>query len=156
MDTPKTRASLSVAIYDDRVVADLRRYVAQHPNAAGPEELLWPGKLAGSPQLDWSAPFDHRVFVRRTFGPASRRAGLPEGLTWHTFRHASASILLAAVLPVWVVSRNLGHASTATTEAIYAQPSTTATPSPSAHRSRPSARVAGLEYRRSLLCAAAE
>ncbi len=40
VDTPKTRANRSVAIYDDRVVADLRRYVAQHPNAADPEALL--------------------------------------------------------------------------------------------------------------------
>ncbi len=120
VDTPKTRANRSVAIYDDGVVADLRRYLAAHPHAANPDALLWPGRRPGSTRLDYDSPFDHRVFMRRTFAPAARRADLPDGLTWHTVRHASASILLAAGMPVWVVSRNLGHASTATTEAIYA------------------------------------
>ena len=41
-------------------------------------------------------------------------------MTWHALRHTHASMLIAAGLPITVVSKRLGHASPAVTLSIYA------------------------------------
>lgn len=55
--------------------------------------------------------------------PISRdriRRALPEGVRIHDLRHAHATILLDAGVPLPEVSRRLGHASTAVTARVYA------------------------------------
>lgn len=65
---------------------------------------------------------NRRNYLRRVFKPAAVAAGLGdiEGLVTHSLRHTSASWLLAAGVPLWRVSRRLGHSSVAITEKTYA------------------------------------
>ncbi len=48
----------------------------------------------------------------------SARAGLPH-INPHAFRHTVASVLISGGTDVVTVSKQLGHANTATTEGIY-------------------------------------
>ena len=57
---------------------------------------------------------------RRYFKPILKQAGLDESIRLYDIRHSAASLLLAAGLPVTVVSERLGHASTKLTLDVYA------------------------------------
>jgi integrase len=57
--------------------------------------------------------------VRRTLARALKKAGLPR-MRVHDLRHSAGSILLDAGVPLAAVAAFLGHASPATTAAIYA------------------------------------
>lgn len=50
---------------------------------------------------------------------ACRRLGLPQ-VSWHDLRHSTASILLAAGVPLPVISRMLGHSTIRVTADLYA------------------------------------
>jgi integrase len=52
-----------------------------------------------------------RLRCRRPWPPAGRRAGLPEGLRAHDFRHTAASLLIRQGASVKAVQRSLGHKS---------------------------------------------
>ena len=67
----------------------------------------------------WTRPFDHQSFFRWYFKPALTRAGL-ERVRFHDLRHTYASMMLAAGLEPYKVSRWMGHANLATTDSIYA------------------------------------
>jgi integrase len=56
---------------------------------------------------------------RRHFGPQMRKAGVPR-IRFHDLRHTAATLMIAAGVPVKVVSEMLGHADVATTLRIYA------------------------------------
>ena len=58
-------------------------------------------------------------FVNATFKKLLKRYDLPD-LHIHDLRHANASLLINAGVPVKVISEHLGHANTLTTENIYA------------------------------------
>ena len=58
-------------------------------------------------------------FVNATFKKLLRQHELPD-LHIHDLRHANASLLINAGVPVKVISEHLGHANTLTTENIYA------------------------------------
>ncbi|CAA7624976.1 site-specific integrase [Magnetospirillum sp. UT-4] len=63
-------------------------------------------------------PIDHDAFSGRHWRPLLRRLGL-SGLDFHHLRHAYASMLLNAAVPVTEVSRRLGHADPSITLRIY-------------------------------------
>ncbi len=59
-------------------------------------------------------PMDSRAFIRRTFEPTLRKAGIQDA-SWHTLRHTSASRLVMAGVPLATVKEILGHRSIQTT-----------------------------------------
>jgi integrase len=62
--------------------------------------------------------YDPRA-VTRAFQDQLARSGLPR-MRFHDLRHAYATIMLAAGVPLQVISASLGHTSVATTAAVYA------------------------------------
>jgi integrase len=78
-------------------------------------------------ELDWAKPMRHAGFVKAVFRPAALRANrmhptaaLPPSTHPHQLRHAYASLCIAAGIPVFEVSRFMGHAKPSTTETVYA------------------------------------
>jgi integrase len=57
--------------------------------------------------------------IDQSFRRVARDAGL-NNVTPHTLRHTSATWMAQANVPMWVISKYLGHTSTRTTERIYA------------------------------------
>jgi site-specific recombinase XerD len=74
--------------------------------AAGPDEPVFRSREGGA--LDPTQ-------VRRIVKAAARRAGLPEAISPHWFRHAHGSHSLDRGAPIHLVQQTLGHASVATT-----------------------------------------
>jgi integrase len=64
------------------------------------------------------APLQPEVLRVRHFYPLLERAGLPR-VVFHELRHSAATILIAAGVPLAVVSRLLGHASIRITADLY-------------------------------------
>ncbi len=118
--TPKSaRSTRTVPLLDRRLIGELREYVFAHPHRANPDALLWPGRMPGTHLVDFSRVFDVGSFRRSYLRPTLRATGLPE-MRFHDLRHTFASLMLAAGFPPYEVSRWLGHANLATTDAIYA------------------------------------
>jgi integrase len=61
---------------------------------------------------------DYNNFRSRIFQPAVERAGLT-GVTFHTLRHTTASLLISQGARITTVSGILGHASTQMTLNVY-------------------------------------
>lgn len=57
--------------------------------------------------------------IDQSFRRVARDAGLHD-VTPHTLRHTAATWMAQAGVPIWVISKYLGHTSTRTTERIYA------------------------------------
>lgn len=57
--------------------------------------------------------------IDQSFRRVARDAGL-DGVTPHTLRHTAATWMAQAGVPMWIISKYLGHTSTRTTERIYA------------------------------------
>jgi len=57
--------------------------------------------------------------IDQSFRRVARDTGL-KGVTPHTLRHTAATWMAQAGVPIWVISKYLGHTSTRTTERIYA------------------------------------
>ncbi|GAA1696829.1 hypothetical protein MMUR_23790 [Mycolicibacterium murale] len=77
--------------------------------------------------LDWTQPLRHSTFSKAVFSPSVRRANrlypavsLPTTTHPHTLRHTYASLCVAAGLPMFEISRFMGHAKPSTTETVYA------------------------------------
>jgi site-specific recombinase XerD len=77
----------------------------------GPEDLLFP-----STDHDLRQPTSRNTFRTRSWRPAIKAAGLPDGLRMHDLRHAHASWLLAGGADLKTVMDRLGHARIATTQ----------------------------------------
>jgi integrase len=63
--------------------------------------------------------FEPYVTVRRRFSRAAESAGIPDGFTPHSLRHAYASTLLGNRVPLGDVAAWLGHQDVNTTYATY-------------------------------------
>lgn len=63
---------------------------------------------------------DDKKKYRKAFIYTIRRLGLPKGVSFHTLRHACASVLLEHRVPLPAVSLRLGHTKISTTANIYA------------------------------------
>ena len=64
-------------------------------------------------------PLNRRQVLKQYFRPLLKEAGLPEKMQFHTLRHGAASLLLAAGVPVTLVSRMLGHSTPSFTLSVY-------------------------------------
>lgn len=89
-----------------------------------PSELqatFWPGAphVPRSPIPDWERTFDYGSFYGMAFKPALSRAGLT-GTRFHDLRHTYASLMFAAGIEPYKVSRWMGHGSLAITDQVYA------------------------------------
>lgn len=76
--------------------------------------------------LDWSGPLRHQTFYKAVFRPAVARANrladkavVPPNLTFHSLRHAHASLCVAAGIPPLEISQFMGHSKVTTTLTIY-------------------------------------
>ena len=69
-------------------------------------------------QMPGSGSLDYNNFRSRIFQPAVERAGL-SGVTFHTLRHTTASLLISQGARITTVSGILGHASTQMTLNVY-------------------------------------
>lgn len=68
--------------------------------------------------IEWGG---HRVLsIKKGFAAAAKRAGL-EGITPHILRHTAASWMAEADVPMFDISRYLGHSDTRVTERRYAK-----------------------------------
>lgn len=119
--TPKSvRSTRTVPLLNAALVAALQGYLAAHPHAADAEAALWPGRTQGhGSRVSYEATYDHSCFYRWYFRPAAAALGLPS-LRFHDLRHTYASLMFAAGVDVYKVSRWLGHANISTTDGIYA------------------------------------
>lgn len=118
--TPKSRrSSRDVPLLSSALVADLRRYLMQHPRSGDPTTLLWPARTNAGQRLDYSRPLDLQAFRRNAFARAVAAAELPP-MRFHDLRHTAASLWLAAGIEPYRVSRWLGHGSLVTTDTVYA------------------------------------
>jgi integrase len=106
---PKTENAIRDVILGPQVVAALRRYRVRQleRGLAGSADLLFPVGETGV-----------RLALKRTL---KRAAISPDRLSFHSFRHTYASLMIASgrVDSVFI-SRQMGHSTPATTWAIYA------------------------------------
>lgn len=120
VSTPKSaRSSRDVPLVERSLVRYLRAYLVAHPNSGDPDALLWPGRVSGSHLVTFDRVLDTGSMLRYYLRPAVADEGLPP-MRLHDLRHTYASLMLAAGFPPYEVSRWLGHAKLATTDAIYA------------------------------------
>lgn len=123
MATPKSDRSTRTVPLRASLVEALSQRLAVHPRRSEPDAPFWPGRVRGGhgpskSAADFARPFDHQSFYRYYFKPALQRAGLPP-VRFHDLRHSYASIMAAAGVDIYKVSRWMGHANVSTTDAIY-------------------------------------
>lgn len=113
---PKTKAGERTVALSEATVAMLREHQARQR----PERLMW-----GEAWHDSGHVFtyeDGRMLrpdhVTHLFRRLAKEAGLPL-IRLHNLRHTSASLALAAGVPMKVVSDRLGHSSESITSALY-------------------------------------
>lgn len=77
--------------------------------------------------LDWDKPMRHATYYKAVFRPAVLLAqrlhpavALPSEISPHGLRHTYASLCVAAGIPMFKISRFMGHAKPSTTETVYA------------------------------------
>lgn len=93
------------------------RTLAEHRKAQDAER--------GTPTVDglvFTTPSGHPIHGPNLLPPfraALKRLGLPKDVTWHALRHSTATILLAAGVPLPVISRMLGHSTLRVTADVY-------------------------------------
>ena len=92
------------------VAKEVLQYLSELIENKSPETHLF--------QMPGSGSLDYNNFRSRIFQPAVVRAGLT-GVTFHTLRHTTASLLISQGTPITTVSGILGHASTQMTLNVY-------------------------------------
>jgi integrase len=117
---PKTKGSKRRVPLTKQTTDLLQAYLKQHPRASEPCAPLFPAIRLGDYAPDWSQPLRHTTFYRVVFKPATQRAGLPAGFTFHSLRHTYVSLCVAAGIPPLEISRFAGHSNVTTTLGIYA------------------------------------
>lgn len=117
-DTPKTDDSEATVALDAETVDVLRAHRARQARerlAAGPRWTYTRGLVFTTPTGDALHPAD----VTDHFHHLARQAGLPP-VRLHDLRHGHATMALAAGVQMKVISGQLRHASTTTTDRFYA------------------------------------
>lgn len=139
-ESPKTdRSNRKVTLVPD-VVPAVAAYLAQHPRLGEADAPLFLSRVVGGAYMndmtikldpssrhvpsdaerpfDPSRRFDGAAFYRRVWTRAVGMAGVAP-LRIHDLRHTAASFMLSSGMPMTMVSRQLGHSSTSTTDLIY-------------------------------------
>ena len=120
VSTPKSaRSSRNVPLVERSLVRDLRAYLVAHPNSGDPDALLWPGRVSGSHLVTFDRVLDTGSVLRNYLRPAVDSRGATADAAPRPPPHLRP-LMLAAGFPPYEVSRWLGHANLATTDAIYA------------------------------------
>ncbi|MFJ3392311.1 site-specific integrase [Leifsonia aquatica] len=118
--TPKSaRSRRDVPLLDRPLIADLKLFLLTHPNSGDPDALFWPARSNGSRRLDFSRNVDCGSVLQYYMRPLLPGLGLPPKMRWHDLRHTYASLMLAAGIPPYKLSRWMGHASLVTTDTVY-------------------------------------
>jgi integrase len=106
---PKTRKSIrDIPLIPAAMDLLVRRWVAAGEPRKG---WVFPGRVEGR----WMSG----SWVTHEFKRLMKDAGLPETLVFHSLRHLSLSLMLAAGVELPVVSRIAGHATVAVTAQVY-------------------------------------
>lgn len=117
---PKTRTSRRTLEIPPPVVAALKGQRAQQKADRETAGRHWENTLDLVFTTEVGTPLDPSN-VRRTYARLARAAGL-EHLHPHMLRHAAASLLSAAGVPIEDISDTLGHRSVAVTAEVYRHP----------------------------------
>ncbi|WP_149204922.1 site-specific integrase [Actinotalea subterranea] len=117
---PKTRTSRRTLEIPPPVVAALKAQRAQQKGDRARVARGWQNTLNLVFTTEVGTPLDPSN-VRRTYSRLAREAGL-EHLHPHMLRHAAASLLSAAGVPIEDISDTLGHRSVAITAEVYRHP----------------------------------
>jgi len=108
--TPKSLRDVSITAELAGCIADIRRYNAWLKAAYGIESPLF--------FFDGSGKYIKYYSFNSFLSNLCKRI-LGKRVTTHWLRHTHASFLLAAGVPIEIISRRLGHESTAITEKVY-------------------------------------
>jgi len=121
--TPKTERSARDVPMRRELLEAVAAYLEDHPERHNPDARLWPGRVQGGfgtrkSAIDFGRQLDITGVYKHYFVPAARAAGL-DGLKWHSLRHTYASLMAAAGIDIYKVSRWMGHSNVAVTDGIY-------------------------------------
>jgi integrase len=117
--SPRSTRNVPVA---SALLAELEQFLSEHPYRNDSEALLWPGTvqlrngICGIPSYD--RQIDLVTLQRNSLAAAARRLHLGV-VNWRTLRHSYASLMAAAGVDIFKVSRWMGHANVAVTDEIY-------------------------------------
>ena len=117
---PKTRQSIRTITVDQKTLDELKAFRSKQEMWAKTAGDLFNNKLKLVFVNSTGSPFNASNYRKRYFDKMVKAAGLPETFTFHCLRHTHASLLLAAGVPVNVVSKRLGHASDTVLLSVYA------------------------------------
>lgn len=106
-DTPKSQRSARLIPLGDEACAVLKVW---WPANTQPEGLVFHAEVG--------TPLDRHNLLRRQLRPACKELGL-SGITWHSLRHAHATLLDATGAPLGTVQALLGHSTSEITREVY-------------------------------------
>jgi integrase len=112
LEEPKTAKSRRELAIPERAVAALLRHRQRLKAAPHPDRLVFTDRNGG-PLRRWN-------LYARSWRPLLKAAAVQTDVTIHSLRHAHATLLLRAGIPVHVVSRRLGHSTATMTLGVYA------------------------------------
>lgn len=117
LSTPKTKSSLRVIA----IPAELKVILKEHKDWQDKriEELGSKWKDRGAVVTGLEGEYISGGYLNSTLKKITRKYDLPD-ISVHDLRHANASLLINAGVPVKFISEHLGHSNTKTTEDIYA------------------------------------
>ena len=119
-DRPKTRGSIRSIPLTRAVVEELRGHRRRQDTERAALGPAW-AEYGLVFTTEIGTPIDHSNALRWFKG---RAAEVDVTATFHTLRHSAATTLMAAGVPLPVISRVLGHSSVRVTGDIYAHVST--------------------------------
>ena len=120
LTTPKTRHSkrdISVDADTMKLLAGWKRHQVRYAEEVGDK---YDNELGLVFTNSAGKPMNYDNFRMRYYNPIVAKAGLPDGVTFHSLRHTHATQLLAGGVDPKTVSRRLGHSSVGFTLTTYA------------------------------------
>lgn len=106
-DTPKSQRSARIVPLAEEACSTLGKL---RSSSTRPDDLVF--------SMDTGQPLDRHNLLRRQLRPTCEKLGLL-GITWHSLRHAHATLLDAAGAPLGTVQSLLGHSTSELTREVY-------------------------------------
>ena len=119
LTTPKTRHSKRDISVDANTMKLLAEWQAHQERYAEEVGDMYNNELGLVFANSAGKPMNYENFRTRYFYPSVAKAGLPDGVTFHSLRHTHATQLLAGGVDPKTVSRRLGHSSVGFTLTAY-------------------------------------